>query len=1106
MDPHAEPDQPAPGDAAMRTGMATAAPLELTPHGPVAPGDGAERAGAARRAAEVPGEGAGVEPEPAPVAPPVVAVVVTHDPGDWFEETLGSLRDQDYPNLSVLVVDAASAEDPVPRVAAVLPSAYVRRLDENRGFGAAANEVLSIVEGAAFYLFCHDDVLLEPSALRGLVEEAFRSNAGVVGPKLVAWGEPRALLQVGLSVDKTGVPANRVERGELDQEQHDGVRDVFYVPGGCMLVRADLFGVLGGFDPAVTIHGDDLDLCWRAHLAGARVLVVPSARVQHREALDDRRAVDDRRRLQARHRLRTVLTCYSAFHLVRVLPQALLFSLIEALYAVVVGRFGQARDIAAAWTWNLRRLGEVRARRRQIRALRRVGDTDLRRLQVRGSARLSGFVRGELGGEDRLKALASTGRGLAGSFSRTQTKATVAVVMVLAGVLLAGSRDLLLDRLPAMGGFAPLPAPMDLLREYGVGWRTTGLGAEGPAPTAWAVLGVLGGLVLGATGLLQALLVLGALPAGLAGIWRLTGHLGSWRARLAALVVYAAVPLPYNALARGGWGTLVLYAAAPWVLELLARASRQPPFLPVRPGDERAGGSVTARSGVYEVAALAVLLALVAAFVPFVLLLVPVVALARAAGALLAGHTAGSGRMLVIAVVASIAAVALHVPWAMEFALPGSDWAALGGVASVGGAGLSAGALLRFEVGPLGAPPLGWAVLVPAVLPLLIGRGWRLTWAAQTWTVAVACWGLAWAGGRGWLPLAGPEPGVLLAFAAAALALATALGLYAFERDLRGYGFGWRQVAAVVAAVAVGVATLPVLAGSLGGRWGGPETDFARLLTWMPAEAEEGSFRVLWVGDPEVLPVGGRPLADGLAYGFSQDGPPRAGDRWLGPTAGAEELVAGALELAAAGDTSRLGRLLAPFGIRYVATPERAAPERAGTPLRPFGDATRRLFDDQLDLRAVEVDPALRLYENTAWTPVRAGMTDAGAEASRADRGLFESAAAVDLSGAAAVLPERRGPAAFSGPIEGGTEVYLAAPAADGWRLAVGGVDVERHRAFGWANGFTVPDGVAGEATLAYRTPLAHRGALALQALLWLLALRTLLVGRVRRREEVRAR
>ena len=64
---------------------------------------------------------------------------------------------------------------------------------------------------------------------------------------------------------------------------------MFVLPSACLLVRADLFRALGGFDPAISFHGDDVDLCWRVHLSGARVVVAPQARVRHREELEVRR-------------------------------------------------------------------------------------------------------------------------------------------------------------------------------------------------------------------------------------------------------------------------------------------------------------------------------------------------------------------------------------------------------------------------------------------------------------------------------------------------------------------------------------------------------------------------------------------------------------------------------------------------------------------------------------------------------------------------------------------------------------------------------------------------------------------------------------------------
>ena len=381
------------------------------------------------------------------LAPAVVAVVVAHDPGPWFAETLASLAAQDYGELSVLILDAASVTPVAPRVAEILPAAFVRRFEENRGFGATANEVRSMVDGADYYLLCHDDVALDPDAVHLLVEEAFRSNAGVVSPKVVSWDDPGRLVHVGLTIDKGGSVEERVQPHEIDHGQHDAVRDVFVAPGGCTLVRADLFAGLGGFDPSIVAMGEDLDFCWRAQVAGARVLVAPDARVRHREVLAsgereldqalavfeekasssgqgtenpdgvslDASSADAQRddgdgdtsnthtpsgkhpvtlqELQRRHELLSVFTCYSRAHLIRVVPQIFLLAIGEVLVAEIAGNRARARAVVRAWRWNVAHLALIRARRSRLSSLRRVGDNEIRTLHVGGSARLSAYLR-----------------------------------------------------------------------------------------------------------------------------------------------------------------------------------------------------------------------------------------------------------------------------------------------------------------------------------------------------------------------------------------------------------------------------------------------------------------------------------------------------------------------------------------------------------------------------------------------------------------------------------------------------------------------------------------------------------------------------------------
>src|SRR5580704_10462360 len=289
--------------------------------------------------------------------PAVVAVVVKSDPRTWLDDTLSSLAGQDYAELSVLVLATGEDLDLAARVGRILPDAFVRQLPGRPGYAAAANEVLGMVEGAAFFLLCHDDVSLRADAVHQLVEESVRSNAGVVSPKFVNWDDPSILLHVGMSCDKTGAVVDRIVPGEVDHGQHDAVRDVFVAPGGCVLVRSDLFSELKGFDAGIVAMGEDLDLSWRCQVAGSRVVVAPDARVRHREAVasgleplseiigeGDERA-PTMQDLQRRHELRVVLKCYGWFHLLRVLPQAALLALGEIVVALIARDRPRARAV-----------------------------------------------------------------------------------------------------------------------------------------------------------------------------------------------------------------------------------------------------------------------------------------------------------------------------------------------------------------------------------------------------------------------------------------------------------------------------------------------------------------------------------------------------------------------------------------------------------------------------------------------------------------------------------------------------------------------------------------------------------------------------------------
>jgi GT2 family glycosyltransferase len=1011
--------------------------------------------------------------------PSVLAVVVAHHPDEAFADTLESLASQDYGRLSVAVVDAGADPELESRVHTVLPDATVLAGRSGRGFPAAANSILGEDPEAAFLMICHDDVVLAPDAVRSMVVECLRSNAGIVGPKLVDWDEPDRLQHVGLLVDRFGVTAEIIEPGERDQEQHDSIGDVFAVPSACMLVRTDLFGLLGGFDEAITFRGEDVDLCWRAQLVGARVIVVPDAVVRHRERLFGRRGVDDVRRTRARHSLRTILVNHGRISLLLVLPLAVLMTLAEAGVALAAGRVSHMLEVLGAWPWNLRRLPDVIGRRRRNRRIRRVRPADVIVGQHLGSVRVSAFVRGQIGRDrDSGGIFAGAGRGLVASWQTGTTRASIMTWCAVLVFFWYGSRNLLTDGVAAVGDFAVFPdGSGDLFGAWWNGWHDRDLGSPGSSLAGIGLMGAVAWLLGGATGLARTIWVLGPFIVGLIGIWRVLGVTGSRRAQMGALVCYVVLPLAYASIGGASIAGLVGYAAAPWILSGLLKVSGVPPF---RSSEGPAWSFWSAAVG------LGAITGLVAAFEPAAVGLVPVIAGGLVLGGLLAARPGGTFRILAGTVVALGVGAVLALPLVLDLLTSGPTWDPVADGRGGQAGPHSLAQLLRFATGPDDPGFLVWVLVVVVVVPLLLGRSWRFELAVRCWTVAASGWAIAFAAERGALPFGLPDVELLLAPAAAALAVCAGLAVTSVEHDLRFARFGWRQAMLPLALVAAVLAAIPAVGSLTDGRWDLPRGDYRTVIPL--ASTDDGSYRVLWIASPDFLPVQGRPLAGGLAWSATLDREPTVVDRAVAIDDGAAVLVEDVIRAVLEGQTARVGRRLAGLGIRYVVLLDRLAPAPFSSPddAVPVQGAVIDAFSDQLDLQRIEgTNSAVHLFSNTSWTPVRAalapGFDDGISRLSDLERTPLGAGSGVLVGGGTSL----------SGPIPEGAEIFVAQTPDSGWKLTLNGQAVSRRTAVGWASAYQ--PGSGGQASLDYSTvwwrnttQLVQVAAFLLLCVLWL--------------------
>jgi len=447
--------------------------------------------------------------DPTPRRPPTVLVVlVVHDAEPWLRDCLRALAAQTYRPLAVLAVDTASRDGSRAILEQALGAKRVLTLGADVGVAGAVAAALdlSAAHEADHLLILHDDTALDPDAVARLVEAASLEGVeriGVVGPKVVDWDNPRILREVGRSTDRFGHPITPLQDGELDQGQFDRVLEVLFVSSAAMLVSRECLDDVGPPDERFGSHHEALDLCWRARVAGYRVVMTPLARARHLGAgASGRRPRDHRERSERyygdRAALTAMLTCYRLRSLLLLLPLYAILGLARLLWLSLTRQFDDVVELLAAWGWNVAHLPGTLRRRWRTQRTRRVPDGAIRRFMDTGGLRLPRWFETAERILAEQRELEEQDEGVPARLrlrrqSVSLIRAHPVVVAAFLGALFAlvAFRGLI-SADPLQGGALPaFPArPDGFFRELLSGVRTTGFGGTGAGSPA---LGILGG-------------------------------------------------------------------------------------------------------------------------------------------------------------------------------------------------------------------------------------------------------------------------------------------------------------------------------------------------------------------------------------------------------------------------------------------------------------------------------------------------------------------------------------------------------------------------------------------------------------------------------------
>ncbi len=327
----------------------------------------------------------------------LVSVIVTNYNGKkYLKACFDSLLKQTYPNIELILSDDGSTDGSVDAVRRDFPQVKISVNNKNSGLSVTSNNGAMLANGD-YLLFYNNDTIAFSDFIEKLVAsiEADTLN-GVAYPFQLPYRQEddseyyrkhgNGFSACGADIFGNPCPALSTEK-------------MFY-PDAAIFIKRKVFNVVGGFDPKFFLYGEDVDICWRVHLLGYKIVYAPDAKFRHdsgcSQTENDRVVTSIKRRaLVERQVINMMLKYYRLLTLLWIFPVFFILFTAEALFFLFVGlnfRMFFQVYLKAIW-WNIVNIRETLAKRKAIQKIRVVSDRIMMGKMYKGYAKLDGIRR-----------------------------------------------------------------------------------------------------------------------------------------------------------------------------------------------------------------------------------------------------------------------------------------------------------------------------------------------------------------------------------------------------------------------------------------------------------------------------------------------------------------------------------------------------------------------------------------------------------------------------------------------------------------------------------------------------------------------------------------
>jgi hypothetical protein len=295
-----------------------------------------------------------------------------------LDDCLGSVLPQVGLHDRVYLVDNGSTDGSCEYVTERYPSVGLIHFETNFGFAEAYNRAVASVN-EEFVVLLNNDVQVDENWLAELKSALEKSADWVAacGSKILLYHDRSLINHAGGGLVPIG---GGIDLGLMTPDRQDSQRRRYVgcVSGASMIMRRSIFLELGGFDREFFAYFEDVDLCWRAWLAGYRIMYVPSSRIFHKlGATMGPFLKPERLFLGERNRLQTMLKNLEFVGVVVALFVSSMYTLYRTVSFLMRRKPNAALAILQGDWWVLHHLPRVLEKRGRVQQNRQVPDAFL---------------------------------------------------------------------------------------------------------------------------------------------------------------------------------------------------------------------------------------------------------------------------------------------------------------------------------------------------------------------------------------------------------------------------------------------------------------------------------------------------------------------------------------------------------------------------------------------------------------------------------------------------------------------------------------------------------------------------------------------------------